>query len=96
MENKHYVYVVQCRDDSYYTGYTTNVEKRIDTHNNGTGAKYTRARRPVNLLYYEEYETKSDALKAEYRFKQLNRKQKEEYIRESRNEDVATKKLSEE
>jgi putative endonuclease len=96
MGNKHYMYVVQCRDSTYYTGYTTNVEKRLSMHNNGTGAKYTRARRPVSLLYVEEYETKSEALKAEYRFKQRKRKQKEDYIRESRNEDVATKELSEE
>ncbi|GGE84513.1 GIY-YIG nuclease family protein [Priestia taiwanensis] len=88
------MYIVQCRDASYYIGYTTNVEKRVCTHNNGTGAKYTRARRPVILLYYEEHDTKSEALKAEYQLKQLTRKKKEEYITEGRNMYVATKKFS--
>ena len=50
MENKAYFYVLECADDSLYTGYTTNVEKRLSTHNRGKGAKYTRGRLPVKLL----------------------------------------------
>lgn len=78
MVNKmHYFYVLECADGSYYAGYTNNLEKRVDTHNEGKGAKYTRARRPVVLRYYEQYETKTEAMQAEYRFKQLKRPEKE-------------------
>lgn len=74
---KHYVYIVECVDKTYYTGYTNNIIKRIDKHNSGTGAKYTKTRRPVKLLYKEEFDTKSEAMKREYAIKQLSRKQKE-------------------
>ena len=60
----------------YYAGYTNNLEKRVRVHNEGKGAKYTRARRPVNCIYYETFETKQEAMQAEYAFKQLTRKQK--------------------
>ena len=76
MSEKHYVYMVRCSDDSLYTGWTTNLEERIRTHNAGQGAKYTKSRRPVELVYYEEYTTKSEALKREYAIKQLTRAQK--------------------
>lgn len=68
-----YVYILKCIDDSLYTGYTNNLEKRIKTHNSGKGAKYTRCRLPVELVYYEIYETKNEAMKREYRIKQMNR-----------------------
>lgn len=74
--NYHYFYVVQCKDLSFYAGYTTNLQRRIKMHNDGKGAKYTRARRPVILKYFELYETKRQALQREYAFKQLTRKQK--------------------
>lgn len=77
---KYYVYIVECCDHTYYTGYTSHLEKRIETHNLGKGAKYTRARRPVQLVYYEIYDDLSLALKREYAIKQLTRKQKEELI----------------
>lgn len=80
-----YVYIVKCSDDTYYTGWTTNLEKRIATHNNGTGAKYTKARRPVELIYYEEYFNKSQALKREYVIKQMTRKEKEQLINSKTN-----------
>ena len=81
MVNKmHYFYVLECADGSYYAGYTNNLEKRVDTHNEGKGAKYTRARRPVVLRYYEQYETKTEAMQAEYRFKQLKRPEKERIV----------------
>ncbi|MCP0886413.1 GIY-YIG nuclease family protein [Ligilactobacillus sp. WILCCON 0076] len=82
MENnkKFYFYVVLCADNSFYGGYTTNIEHRISVHNAGKGAKYTKTRRPVKLIYFEEFSTKSDALKAEYSFKHQTRKQKEKYL----------------
>ncbi|MFQ8705909.1 MAG: GIY-YIG nuclease family protein [Thomasclavelia sp.] len=76
-----YVYIVECSDHSYYTGWTTNLERRIKAHNQGNGAKYTRARRPVKLIYFEEFSNKNLALKREYAIKQLTRKQKELLIK---------------
>ena len=77
---KNYVYIVECNDHSYYTRWTTDLKKRTATHNNGHGAKYTRARRPVKLIYFEEFIDKSSALKREYFIKQLSHKQKEALI----------------
>lgn len=71
-----YTYILSCRDGSLYTGWTNNLEKRIKDHNDGKGAKYTKTRRPVALAYYEEFETKSDAMRREYEIKQMSRKQK--------------------
>ena len=76
-----YVYIVECSDHSYYTGWTTNLERRIKAHNQGNGAKYTRARRPVKLIYFEEFSNKNLALKREYAIKRLPRKQKELLIK---------------
>lgn len=92
-KNKHYFYVVECSDGSYYAGYTNHIEKRIQTHNNGKGAKYTRARLPVVLKYLEVHEDKRTAMQAEYHFKQLKRREKEEYMQKGERY-VATKKLS--
>ena len=75
-----YVYILKCNDDSFYTGWTNNLEKRIKAHNNGKGAKYTRARLPVEIVHYEEFEDKTDAMKREYQIKQLSRKEKLELI----------------
>ncbi|GAA3318044.1 hypothetical protein GCM10020331_019220 [Ectobacillus funiculus] len=69
-------------------------KKRLAVHNKGTGARYTRGRRPVSLYYYEEFALKRDAMKAEYRFKQLTRKQKEEYMQKKENDMWQQKKLS--
>jgi len=80
-----FVYVLKCNDDTFYTGYTNDLEKRLKIHN-GEGetkssksaeAKYTRGRRPVILYYSEEINNKSSAMKREYEIKQLTRKQKE-------------------
>ena len=79
MEN--YVYIVQCYDGSLYTGWTTDVEKRVASHNAGTGAKYTKARRPVTLVYYEALDSKSEALKREAVIKKLTRTEKLELIK---------------
>ena len=76
-----YVYILKCADNTFYTGYTVNLEKRVKVHNEGkTGAKYTRVRRPVSLVYHEVYDTKSQALKREFEIKKLTRKQKENLI----------------
>ncbi|MBE6876443.1 MAG: GIY-YIG nuclease family protein [Ruminococcus sp.] len=71
-----YVYILECADGTLYTGWTTCPEKRVRAHNSGKGAKYTRSRRPVKLIYTEEYDSKSDALRREYEIKQLSRAQK--------------------
>jgi len=75
------MYVVECADGSYYTGITTDITRRLHEHNHTKrGAKYTRARRPVGLIYCERYSDRSEASKAEAAFKKLTRKQKEAYI----------------
>ncbi|MGZ4161231.1 MAG: GIY-YIG nuclease family protein [Neobacillus sp.] len=90
----HIFYVLTCTDGSFYGGYTNNLERRIRLHNEGKGAKYTRGRGPVKLTYYRSFDNKSDALKAEYQFKQLSRKKKMEFlIRETGGYDVAAEKL---
>ena len=75
-----YTYIVECKDGSLYTGWTNHLEKRIQAHNEGNGAKYTKSRRPVKLVYFEEYETKEEAMKREYAIKQLSKKRKEQLI----------------
>ncbi|WP_141434165.1 GIY-YIG nuclease family protein [Bacillus sp. 03113] len=92
--NKHIFYVLLCNDGSLYAGYTNNLPNRIKRHNEGKGAKYTRGRGPVEVIYTKSFAQKSDALKAEYQFKQWSRKKKEEYlVKESGGYYVATKKL---
>lgn len=77
---KHFVYILRCADGTLYTGWTTDVEKRVETHNSGNGAKYTRARRPVELVYVEEYDDKIEAQHRERAIKKLTRTKKEELI----------------
>lgn len=76
-----YVYMLKCSDGTLYTGYTNNIEKRVKVHNLGAGAKYTRGRRPVTLVYFERCKSKGDALKREHEIKCLSRKQKLELIK---------------
>ncbi|MDS0295855.1 GIY-YIG nuclease family protein [Halogeometricum luteum] len=76
----HYVYVLRCADDSLYTGYTTDVARRVAEHDAGEGAKYTRGRAPVELVHTESYESKSAAMSREYEIKQLSRPQKERLV----------------
>ena len=85
-KNKYYLYVLECNDSTLYTGYTNDVERRVAVHNSGKGAKYTKARVPVTCVFHQQFETKSEAMKAEYAFKQLTRKQKLDYIRSYTNE----------
>ena len=80
MEKKNYVYILKCSDGTFYTGWTTDIEARVNTHNSGSGAKYTRGRRPVSLVYYEKLPDKSAALKREAAIKRLPRNKKLELI----------------
>lgn len=79
-----YTYIVKCSDGTLYTGWTNQLEKRMKAHNEGKGAKYTRSRRPVELVYYEQLETKEEALRREYAIKRLTRVQKLKLIAEKR------------
>jgi putative endonuclease len=76
----HYTYVLQCSDGSFYTGYTTDVERRVCEHDAGDGAKYTRGRTPVELVHVERFESKSAAMSREYEVKQLSRDEKERLV----------------
>ena len=82
MDHKAYMYVVECSDGSYYTGYTTDVKRRLATHNSGKGAKYTRARLPVKLIYVEGLASKEEAMSAEALLKRKKRPQKERFLSE--------------
>lgn len=73
-----YAYLVRCSDGSLYAGWTNDIEKRLKSHNAGTGAKYTRARLPVTLAYLETFDTKSEAMKREAALKKLTHRQKEQ------------------
>lgn len=86
MDTKAYLYVVECADGSLYTGYTTDVERRIATHNKGKGAKYTRSRLPVRLLMSQTFPSKQEAQKAEAAFKKLTRSQKLQQIQNQQKE----------
>lgn len=71
-----YTYILSCADNSLYCGWTNNLEKRLASHNNGTASKYTRTRRPVKLIYFEELDTKEEAMSREYHIKRMTRKEK--------------------
>jgi putative endonuclease len=75
-----FVYVLRCRDGTFYTGYTPDLEKRVAAHNSGKGAKYTRCRRPVTLVWWKEYRYFKNAFMAEEKIKKLSRKQKERLV----------------
>ncbi|PSP57511.1 endonuclease [Halobacteriales archaeon QH_7_66_36] len=78
----HYVYVLVCADDTYYTGYTTDPERRVAEHDAGEGAKYTRGRTPVELVHVEAFDSRGDALSREHEIKSLSRVQKERLVGE--------------
>ena len=75
-----YTYIFRCSDGSLYTGWTNNLEKRISAHNAGRGAKYTKPRRPVVLAYYEEFQTKEEAMRREWEIKHMTREEKMQMI----------------
>lgn len=81
-EEKHYFYVLLCSDGSFYGGYTNDLKKRLDAHNSGKGAKYTKSRRPVEMIYHEEYADKRTAMQREYWFKHHDRAWKEKFLHE--------------
>jgi len=76
-----YTYMLRCADGSLYTGWTNDLEKRVAIHNGGTGAKYTRGRRPVSLAYFEEFATKEEAMKREAAIKKLSKAEKEKLVK---------------
>jgi putative endonuclease len=80
-KSKYWIYIVQCRDGTYYTGYTNDLKSRVALHNNGNGAKYLRRRLPVKLVYAKEYRYYKNALRSERNIKKLTREQKERLIR---------------
>lgn len=72
----YFVYMLVCGDESIYCGYTNDLEARLSAHNSGKGAKYTKSRLPVQMVYHESFETKSEALKREVAIKKLSRREK--------------------
>ena len=79
-DGDHHVYVLRCADGTLYTGYTTDVQRRIEEHDSGAGAKYTRGRTPVELVHVERFESQSAAMSREYEIKQLSRAAKESLV----------------
>ncbi|MCI9216549.1 GIY-YIG nuclease family protein [Lachnospiraceae bacterium 42-17] len=75
-----YTYILKCMDGSLYTGWTNDIDKRLKAHNEGKGAKYTKGRRPVKLVYVEEFKTKEEAMRREYEIKHMTRKEKEKLV----------------
>ncbi len=81
MEKKDCVYILECNDGTLYTGWTNDIDKRFKAHDDGKGAKYTKGRRPLKLVYLEELETKSDALKRENEIKKMTKDKKRQLIK---------------
>ena len=75
-----YTYIVRCADGTLYCGWTNHLKERVAAHNSGKGAKYTKSRRPVELVYYEEFETKEEAMRREAQIKRMERAEKLELI----------------
>lgn len=82
-----YVYLLRCSDGTLYCGWTTDLERRVAAHNKGTGAKYTRSRRPVSLVYYEQFPDKHDALSREWHIKRMSREEKIRLIQQDKEDD---------
>jgi len=78
---KHFVYILKCKDNTFYTGYTKNIKERVKVHNSGKGAKYTRSRLPVKLIYSESFKTIKEAYKRELAIKKLSRESKKKLIK---------------
>ena len=83
-----YTYILRCADGTLYTGWTNDLQKRLEAHNNGTASKCTRSRRPVTLFYYEAFATKEEAMRREYAIKQLTRAQKLALVKEQTKPDL--------
>jgi len=80
-EHKYYIYVLLTEQNTYYCGYTNDVEARFQKHLSGQGAKYTKSHKPIKIVYTQDFSTKSDAMKAEKKFKSLSRQDKEKIIK---------------
>lgn len=80
-----YVYILKCRDGSLYTGWTNDLERRLREHNAGKGARYTKSRKPVVLVYYEEFAAKEEAMSREYAIKRLKRNEKQKLVESDNN-----------
>ena len=80
-KKKYIVYILKCRDGSFYTGYTNNMERRLQEHNSGKGSRYTRGRAPVKLVHIEKFRTRKEAVNRELEIKKFTRKAKRELIR---------------
>lgn len=78
--DRHFVYVLRCGDGTFYTGYTTDVDRRVREHERGDGAKYTRGRGPLDVVHVEAYDDRSSAMRREYEVKQLTRAEKRELV----------------
>jgi putative endonuclease len=89
----HYIYILECGDGSYYTGYTNDLTQRLRKHEEGKGAKYTRGRGPLRLVFQESFSTKQEAMRMEFAVKKLNRSEKERIIKEGSVSYVAAKEL---
>ena len=83
-----YTYLVECADGTLYCGWTNDIDKRMKAHNEGKGAKYTRSRRPVELVYYEEFDTRKEAMQREAAIKRYPKEQKEALVEEFRRKHV--------
>lgn len=92
-EDNHFLYILECGDGTYYTGYTNDVAKRLEKHRNGKGAKYTRGRGPLKLVFQKSFSTKQEAMQMEFAVKKLNRAEKERMIKEGSVSYVAAKEL---
>lgn len=89
----YYVYIVRCKGDSFYTGYTKNLKSRVRMHMNGKGARYTRMHKPKELVYVEEFESRAEAMKREKKIKKLNHSQKQRLAKvHAKRKGKATKK----
>ena len=86
--SKNYTYILRCKDGSYYTGWTNDIEKRLAMHRSGQGAKYTRGRGPLTLVHLEVYDTQSEAMQREAYIKKLSRRKKEALIKESAEQEL--------
>jgi putative endonuclease len=91
--DNHYIYILECGDGSYYTGYTNDLTQRLRKHEEGKGAKYTRGRGPLRLVFQESFSTKQEAMRMEFAVKKLNRSEKERIIKEGSVSYVAAKEL---
>lgn len=80
-----YTYILKCSDNTYYTGWTKDLDNRLKTHNSGQASKYTRVRLPVSIIYYEYFESDNDAMKREVAIKRLTRTGKEDLIKLNKN-----------